>query len=203
MATHSSTLAWKIPRTEEPGRLQSMGSQRVWHDWATSLCNNSNNRPSLIEAPPAFKSCLNKYMGDSVLHSTFPISTLVKCLRTYQREFSEASQLSQVLWRCIFTFARSGLALQPNVGLQAIVAPQVPEWVTRYEIWCNGSGDLQPLLDWCAESTLRPAFIPDCRLQNSFWSVFPKTPHWHSPDPLVSTPGCSLLGKSQEHSASM
>ena len=35
--THSSTLAWKIPWTEEPGRLQSMQSQRVGHDWATSL----------------------------------------------------------------------------------------------------------------------------------------------------------------------
>ena len=35
MATHSSTLAWKIPWTEEPGRLQSMGLQRVGHDWAT------------------------------------------------------------------------------------------------------------------------------------------------------------------------
>ena len=32
MATHSSTLAWKISQTEEPGRLQSMGSQRVGHD---------------------------------------------------------------------------------------------------------------------------------------------------------------------------
>ena len=37
MATHSSTLAWKIPWMKEPGRLQSMGSQRVGHDWATSL----------------------------------------------------------------------------------------------------------------------------------------------------------------------
>ena len=37
MAPHSSTLAWKIPWTEEPGRLQSMGSGRVGHDWATSL----------------------------------------------------------------------------------------------------------------------------------------------------------------------
>ena len=37
MATHSSTLAWKIPWSEKPGRLQSMGSQRVGHDWATSL----------------------------------------------------------------------------------------------------------------------------------------------------------------------
>ena len=32
MATHSSTLAWKIPWAEEPGRLQSVGSQRVGHD---------------------------------------------------------------------------------------------------------------------------------------------------------------------------
>ena len=37
MAIHSSTIAWKIPRTKEPGRLQSMGSQRVGQDWATSL----------------------------------------------------------------------------------------------------------------------------------------------------------------------
>ena len=37
MATYSSTLAWKIPWTEEPDRLQSMGLQRVGHDWVTSL----------------------------------------------------------------------------------------------------------------------------------------------------------------------
>ena len=37
MAAHPSTLAWKIPRTEEPGRLQSMGLWRVEHDWVTSL----------------------------------------------------------------------------------------------------------------------------------------------------------------------
>ena len=37
MAPHSSTLAWKIPWTEEPGRLQSMGLLRVGHDWATWL----------------------------------------------------------------------------------------------------------------------------------------------------------------------
>ena len=37
MATHSHILAWKIPWTEEPGRLQSMGSWRVGQDWATSL----------------------------------------------------------------------------------------------------------------------------------------------------------------------
>ena len=34
--THSSTLAWRIPWTEQAGGLQSMGSQRVWHSWATN-----------------------------------------------------------------------------------------------------------------------------------------------------------------------
>ena len=37
MATHSRVLAWKIPSTEEPGGLQSMGLQRVRHDWATNV----------------------------------------------------------------------------------------------------------------------------------------------------------------------
>ena len=41
MAIHSSTLAWKIPWTEEPDRLQSMGSQRVRHNWVTSLHFNT------------------------------------------------------------------------------------------------------------------------------------------------------------------
>ena len=36
MVTHSSVLAWRIPWTEEPGRLHSMGSQRVGHNWATN-----------------------------------------------------------------------------------------------------------------------------------------------------------------------
>ena len=37
MATHSSILAWGIPLTEEPEELQSMGSQRVRHDWVTNI----------------------------------------------------------------------------------------------------------------------------------------------------------------------
>ena len=41
MATHSSILTWKIPWTEEPGELQSMGSQRVGHDWATNTQTHS------------------------------------------------------------------------------------------------------------------------------------------------------------------
>ena len=46
MASHSSIPAWRIPWTEEAGRLQSMGSQRVGHDWATHphfLINQKEN----------------------------------------------------------------------------------------------------------------------------------------------------------------
>ena len=56
MAPHSSTLAWKIPWMEEPGRLQSMGSLSVTHDWATSLSciGEGNGNPlqySCLENP--------------------------------------------------------------------------------------------------------------------------------------------------------
>ena len=43
LATHSSTLAWKIPWMEEPGRLQSMGSLRVGHDWPSLSCIGEGN----------------------------------------------------------------------------------------------------------------------------------------------------------------
>ena len=43
MATHSSILAWRIPWAEEPGGLQSMGSQRVGHSWATNTSTNILN----------------------------------------------------------------------------------------------------------------------------------------------------------------
>ena len=42
MAAHSSTLAWRMLWREEPGRLQSMGSQRVGHNWVTSLTSLHN-----------------------------------------------------------------------------------------------------------------------------------------------------------------
>ena len=52
MATHSSTLAWRIPWTEEAGRLQSIESQRVGHEWATSLyrhIHSSNNHKQISQ----------------------------------------------------------------------------------------------------------------------------------------------------------
>ena len=73
MATHSSILAWKIPRTEEPGGLQSMGSQRVGHDSATNtqvvhrIWKASRERP-----PRTISSYRNKMTGSPWFERTPP-----------------------------------------------------------------------------------------------------------------------------------
>ena len=57
MATHSSILAWRIPRTEEPGGLQSIGSHRVRHDWSDLASKQVNHSGfpggSVTKNPPA------------------------------------------------------------------------------------------------------------------------------------------------------
>ena len=71
MAIHSCTLAWKIQWTEEPERLQCMGSQRVGHDWATSVTHSLTVQPG------------------------FPIlQHLLECAQTHIRWVSNAIQLS-------------------------------------------------------------------------------------------------------------
>ena len=66
MAIHSSTIAWKIPWTEEPGRLHSMGSQRVGLDWATSLTSL-----------PFFKIQVNHFMAQD---RPFGAKIIPKCI---------------------------------------------------------------------------------------------------------------------------
>ena len=51
-ATHSSILAWRIPRTEEPGRLQSTGSQRFGHYWSDLACTHVYHLNSLQTITP-------------------------------------------------------------------------------------------------------------------------------------------------------
>ena len=66
MATHSSTLAWRIPWREEPGRLQSMGSQRVGHDWATSLSLSCKWLLWCLVWVASFSQCFPKYTHNCV-----------------------------------------------------------------------------------------------------------------------------------------
>ena len=66
MATYSSILAWRIPRTEEPGKQQSMGLQRVRHDWATEQWNwrgTKNNSLRRMCSITQIKSHQNKILN--------------------------------------------------------------------------------------------------------------------------------------------
>ena len=68
MVTHSSILALKIPWTEKPGRLQSMGSQRVGHDWVTSLTHSrryEDDTPLTAETEEELNSLLRKVKEES------------------------------------------------------------------------------------------------------------------------------------------
>ena len=79
MATHSSTLAWKIPWTKQPSRLQSMGSKRVRHNWVSSL-------HSLLKAINTWQLALERvqlslelaYCSNHVSHSNKLYSLLRK-----------------------------------------------------------------------------------------------------------------------------
>ena len=87
MATHSSILAWRIPWTEEPGWLQSIGSQRVGHDWAafTSLSSLICIRESVFHnAVPASalqqtESARHVHVLGCVTQSCLPLCDPVDC----------------------------------------------------------------------------------------------------------------------------
>ena len=89
MATHSSILAWRIPWTEEPGRLQSTGSQRVGHDWATSLhftSSGENTRP--------FRYDLNQ----TTYNNTVKVTNTFKGLDLVDRVPENFATLSKRWW---------------------------------------------------------------------------------------------------------
>ena len=69
MAIHSRTIAWKIPWTEEPGRLQPRGLQRVVHDWATSLHFQASCKCPPVPAPEC-PHCLPSCFLGSLDHPT-------------------------------------------------------------------------------------------------------------------------------------
>ena len=94
LGSHSSTLAWKIPWMEEPGGLQSMGSLRVRHDWATSL-----SRVGEGNGNPLQYSCLeNPRDGGAWRAAVYGVTqsrTRLKQLSSSSREIFEAPKKSE------------------------------------------------------------------------------------------------------------
>ena len=112
MAIHSSTIAWKIPWTEEPGRLQSMGSQRVGHDWATSLslskgfmprgtfqCAGHCGESLLTHAPTGDPLTLAGSFCSVSCRLTAPLPWVLVCPKFCLCPPSLESLFSPVLWK--------------------------------------------------------------------------------------------------------
>ena len=138
MATHSSILAWKIPWTEEPGRPQSIGLQRVGHNWATNTFTifyflfvlrfsysvvSDSLRPHRLQyarlpcPSPVPRACSNSYPSSWWCHSTISSSVIPfsSCLQSFPASGSKMSQL----------FASGG----QNISTSASVLPMnIQDW---------------------------------------------------------------------------
>jgi len=100
MASHSSTLAWKIPWTEEPGGLQSMGSVGVRHDWVTSLSLSCIGEGS---GSPLQCSCLeNPRDWGAWWAAIYGVAQS----RTWLKRLSSSSRLQHARFPCSSLFCR-------------------------------------------------------------------------------------------------
>ena len=139
MALHSSTLAWKIPWTEEPGRLQSMGLPRVGHDWETSLSLFTFHFHTLekeMEPIPVFLPGESQGRG-----------SLVGCCLWGRTESDTLKRLSsssssRVAWQCCLVSAvqQCGSAVcihvSPPSWASLPLTPIPPSWVIT-EHWAK------------------------------------------------------------------
>ena len=87
MAIHSSTLAWKITWMEEPDRLQSMGSQRVGHNWATSLSLSNTIQMLNQRFLSSTQTCTSLFLSNCLLDICTWMSNWYHQLKIPQMEF--------------------------------------------------------------------------------------------------------------------
>ena len=139
MAIHSSTIAWKIPWTEEPGRLQSMGSPRVGHDWATSLSIGNT-------VPMTF---MRFFSSVSSLKWHFKVRTPTEAFPNWLHFHIEEKgfflfSVSSLMWNYIRALKERFLILIVFIktSLHSLIDIKINEWKTSH-IDCNRTVFLQ------------------------------------------------------------
>ena len=154
MAPHSSTLAWKIPWMEEPGRLQSMGSRRVGHDWVTSLSHIGEG-----DGNPLQCSCLeNPKDGGAWWAAIYGVTQS----RTWLKQLSSSSSMESIrgLDHGPFLFCRCFLSIHSWPG-----SAQDTEWVEK-------GSPFHGCLNFHSKETLEVHFLlPHC-VQSYHTSVY-------------------------------
>ena len=116
MAIHSSTIAWRIPWTEEPGRLQSMGSQRVRHDWTItfSFFLSFGPRVTLGSKDKLTSKVINSSIQSISVILSFKVINLYLVLSLVPRSHSQNP------WNCLRVKGKASLVAQRVKHLPAI-----------------------------------------------------------------------------------
>ena len=126
MATHSSILAWRIPWTEEPGELQSMGSQRVRHDWAA----NTPLRKQELCPQMAFGLQLHHqhFLGlqGACLTADFGLASLYNCMS----QFLQISSVSLCICLCLSVSTHTYTHTHNTTHLIGLVSLKDSDWHT-------------------------------------------------------------------------
>ena len=191
MATYSSTLAWKIPWTEEPGRLQSMGSLRVGHDWVTSfsLCTFMHWRrkwqptpvflPGESQGQGSLVGCHNrvsksgirlKWLSSSSSRVKWGVQRLNK-----NRMSSETATHRRLATRLIFI--RDGDLLTWRTWIKCLVfALQILTWLILWiQIW-NTDYQVGPVLENKSKMSFSSKW-PELTSKNGALFTWPRKRH--------------------------
>jgi len=129
LAPHSSTLAWKIPWTEEPGRLQSMGSLRVGYDWATSFhfsfpCIGEGN------GNPLQCSCLeNPRDGGAWWAALYGVTQSRTRLKRLSSSSSRGNKIVNNLEVLVTQSCPARDCSSPDSSIHGILQARILEWV--------------------------------------------------------------------------
>jgi len=116
MVIHSNTIAWKISWTEEPGRLQSMVSQRVGHDWAISLHTILKGREEKEGQLQEYKwllKYLNKEGGGGERALMGKQMTFEEHKQAFRRIDGQQDSLRDIVWICCGDFSPMEVKSRP------------------------------------------------------------------------------------------
>ena len=147
MATYSSTLAWKIPWMEEPGRLQSMGSLRIGHEWATSLSLSGIGEGN---GNPLQCSCLeNPREGEAWWATVYGVTQSWTQLKWLSSSSNSSTILSWWQQLCSIIWCQEGWFLPPNSSFSRLLwlfgVFCVSLWIVKFFVlvlWKNAIGNL-------------------------------------------------------------
>ena len=143
MAIHSSTLAWKIPWTEEPDRLQSMGSQRVGHNWATSLSLWLGSLKAIIETKNVNPvQLLTRLTFSSVTQSCPTLCDSMNCSTPGLPVHHQLPEFTQT------HVHRVGDAIQPPHPLSSPSPPAPNPSQHQFFQWVNSSHEVVKVLEF-------------------------------------------------------